>query len=294
MQKLALFSAALLLLIATGARRASALAPADQPAGAAVSVASADAPAAAPRDAQPTVGGGSADAPALPAVAMKRKEPSAMGRHPFSVAATTSILGFGADVATPLTRRSNLRVGFSIFNYNRGFSKDGVNYGGQLGFRSVQATYDWFPFGGGFHLSPGALVYNGNKVTASAAVPAGQSFTLGGVNYISSATDPLTGSGKIAFNRAAPLFLIGFGNLLPRSGRHFGVSFDIGAAYQGTPRATLNLAGSACDPTGVNCRAVATDPTIQSNIQSEQGKINNTISPFRFFPVVSLAFGYRF
>ena len=147
---------------------------------------------------------------------------------------------------------------------------------------------------GGFHLSPGALIYNQNRVQADALIPGGQSFSLGGTTYRSDPANPVFGGGKIDFQSVAPTLTIGWGNLLPRSGRHFGVSFDIGAAYQGTPRATLNLAGSACDPTGVNCRAVATDPTIQSNIQSEQGKINNTISPFRFFPVVSLAFGYRF
>jgi len=42
------------------------------------------------------------------------------------------------------------------------------------------------------------------------------------------------------------MLLLGIGNLVPRS-KHFSVSFEIGAAYQGPPRVTLNLSGSACD-----------------------------------------------
>src|SRR5579864_624425 len=80
---------------------------------------------------------------------------------PFSrlgVAVKASLLGAGIEAATPLTPRSNLRAGFNMFSYDRGFNKDGVAYDGQLRFRSVEAHYDWFPFHGSFHVSPGALV----------------------------------------------------------------------------------------------------------------------------------------
>ena len=90
------------------------------------------------------------------------------------------------------------------------------------------------------------------------------------------------------------LFLFGFGNLARRSERHFGMTVDIGAVYQGVPRTTLNFTGGACDPTGLGCRDVSSDPTVQSNIQSEQAKINHSASPLRFYPVISVGFGYKF
>jgi hypothetical protein len=194
----------------------------------------------------------------------------------------------------PLQRRSNLRLGLSTFNYSHTFDKDGVSYKGTLGLRSVQATYDFFPFAGGFHLSPGALLYNGNQISANASVPGGSSFTLSGTTYVSSSANPLSGKGSLAFNKAAPMFLIGWGNLARRSERHFGVSFDLGFAYQGAGRTNLNFAGSVCDATGAFCRDVTTDPTFQSNVLAEQNKINRSVAPFRFFPVMSLGFGYRF
>ncbi len=85
----------------------------------------------------------------------------------FGVGIKVSFLGFGAEAATPLAHRFNLRAGFNAFSYNRGFNKDGVAYAGQLNFRSGEAHLDWFPFGGSFHVSPGALIYNGHQILAN-------------------------------------------------------------------------------------------------------------------------------
>jgi hypothetical protein len=171
------------------------------------------------------------------------------------------------------------------------FDKDGVTYKGALDLRSAEALLDFFPLGS-FHLSPGLLLYNGNKVSANASVPGGDSFTLNGVTYTSDPANPIAGTGKMKFYKAAPMFLFGFGNLVPRNHR-FSVSFDLGAAYQGPPRATLALTGNACDASGLNCADVTTDPSVQSNILAEQAKINKSASPFRFYPIVSVGVGYK-
>ena len=99
----------------------------------------------------------------------------------------------------------------------------------------------------------------------------------------------------MTFNKVAPMILIGFGNLLPRSQRHFGLNLDAGVAFEGSPKAALNLAGNAClTSTQVACLNAATDPTVQSNVQAEQTKLNNSLSPFKFYPVVALTFSYKF
>lgn len=215
---------------------------------------------------------------------------------PFSsvgVAVKASLLGAGMEAATPLSRHFNVRAGFNLLGYDRTFHKDGVDYAGQLQFRSAEAHFDWFPFGGSFHLSPGALLYNGNQVTANASVPGGQSFTLNGASYVSDASDQVVGNGKLAFNKAGPMFSLGFGNLVRRN-RRFSVPFEIGGIYTGAPNMTLNLAGSACDPTGLNCRTIASDPTIQANVTAEREKINKDTAPFKFYPLLSVGFGVKF
>jgi hypothetical protein len=146
----------------------------------------------------------------------------------------------------------------------------------------------------GLHVSPGVLLYNGNNVNANASVPGGHTFTLSNTTYMSDPANPVTGTGKLSLYKAAPMLLVGIGNLVPRSGRHFSSSFEIGAAYQGPPRVALNFSGGVCDPTGVFCRSISSDPTIQSNIAAEQAKLNKSASPYKFYPVLSFGFGYRF
>ena len=248
-------------------------------------------PCAVASDAERTTDGSSANAAA---VATSKKTESSVNNHRPGIAFKTSLLGFGGDFAVPMTRRSNVRVGFAAFNYGRGFDKDGVTYSGRLNLRSMQALYDIFPFGGGFHISPGVMMYSGNQLTGNATVPGGQTVSFGGVDYASDPANPLKGSGALHFSKAGPMFLLGFGNLAGRGERHFVTTFDIGAVYQGMPRTTLNFTGGACDPSGLGCRDVTTDPTVQSNIQSEQAKINHSASPLRFYPVISMGFGYKF
>jgi hypothetical protein len=228
-------------------------------------------------------------APAAPAVPAKE---SSEGRFPIGVGVKVSMLGIGGEVAVAVSHRSNVRFGFNAFSYGHTFDKDGVTYKGTLDLRSAQATYDLF-FLKEFHISPGVLVYNGNNVTASASVPGGQSFTLSNTNYVSDPADPVKGTGKLTVYKAAPMLLVGFGNLVPHS-RHFSTSFEIGAAYQGPPRVTLNLSGSACDSTGLFCRSISSDPTIQANVASEQAKLNKSASPYKFYPVLSFGVGFKF
>ena len=204
-----------------------------------------------------------------------------------------STLGAGIEVATPVTHRSNVRFGFNAFGYSRGLDKDNVHYNAELAFRSIEAHYDFFPFAGGFHISPGFLAYLTSPIKADATVPGNQSFTLGGTDFVSDPSNPVKGTGKLDFNRAGPSFTVGWGNLLPRSAKRFTVPFEVGVVYQGAPKATLSLTGNVCDPGGANCRSV-TDPAVQSHVQTEQTKINNDINFFQAYPIISIGFGFKF
>jgi hypothetical protein len=206
-----------------------------------------------------------------------------------------SLLGAGAEAAVRVTHRTNVRAGFNMINYSRTFNKDGIAYDGQLSFKTFEAHYDIFPWAKSFHISPGVLVYAADPIMATAAIPGGQSFTLGGQTYYSDTAVPLTGNGKINFNKAAPMITVGWGNLVSRKeGKHFSVPVELGVAFQGSPKASLGLTGNICDSPGVNCRNVATDPGAQANIVSEQNKVNNSMSFFKAYPIISVGFGYKF
>jgi hypothetical protein len=219
---------------------------------------------------------------------------SAEGPRRIGIGAKISLLGIGGEAAVALTKRINVRGGFNFFNYSDTFSKDGISYGGQLAFRSAEAHLDLFPFAGAFHVSPGLLLYNDNHISANASVPGGQVFTLGGVSYISSAANPVSGTAKLGFNKVAPSILVGFGNLLPRNRRRFSLSTEIGVAFTGAPKASLALAGVACSNPALICVNAGTDPIVQANVQSEVAKVNKDVSVLKIYPLASVGFAVNF
>lgn len=217
----------------------------------------------------------------------------AQGQVGIGVAAGS--LGAGVQAAVSLTKYSNIRGGFNYFSYSDTFNKDGITYNGTLKLQSAEVVWDqYFPHLNGLHISSGALIYDANKGNATANVSGGNSFSLGSTTYYSGSSNPITGTGAITFQKAAPMILLGFGNLVPHS-RHFGVNFEVGVVFQGSPNAKLSLAGSACPSSSqTNCVNAATDSGVQANVISEQNKLNNDLNPFKYYPVVSLGFSYKF
>jgi len=212
------------------------------------------------------------------------------------VGVKVGILGVGVEAAVPVGGHLNVRGGGNFFSYNDTLTSDGITYNAKLQFRSGEASVDWFPWAKGFHISPGALLYNGNQITGGADVSGGKTFTLNGTTYTSSATDPVTGSGSLTFTKAAPKLTVGWGNLVPRSERHFSFPFEVGFAYVGDPKFALSLAGTACyNYQGtLYCDNVATDSNIQANLAAEQKKISNDLTDARFYPILSQGFAIRF
>ena len=234
---------------------------------------------------------GSSEAGGSPQPSNVQGSSAAHGPMGIGVGVRMSSLGAGAEVALAVSRRSNLRAGFNLFDYSRTLSHDGINYAGSLSLRSVEAHYDFYPLGG-FHVSPGLIAYDGIKATATASVPGGQSFSLNGADYVSDPANPVTGAAKVTVNKVAPSIMVGFGNLVRRRGRRFAINFEIGAAYHGTPQATLNLVGGVCLP-GLGCETIVSDPVALADVAAQQAKFNHDASHYRFYPLVSLGIGYR-
>jgi hypothetical protein len=225
----------------------------------------------------------------IPAVAFAQDDLPRLG-----VGVKASTLGIGIEAAAGVTSRSNVRGSFNFFDYNKAFHSDGIAYSSRLKLRSVQIMYDHYIVGG-FHVSPGILMHNGNRGLATASVPATQKFSLGGVTYFSNATNPVSGEATLDFRNVAPIVLAGFGNLLPSSDRHFGVNFDAGVAFQGSPNLKLDLRGTACatSPT-TTCVNVETDPLVQDQVRVEENDLIEDAKAFRYYPIVSIGVSWKF
>ena len=89
-------------------------------------------------------------------------------------------MGPQLQVATNLNRHFNVRGTGSFFTYSTDFTTNGINATAKMNLASAGASLDIYPFRAGFRISPGALFYNQNRLTADAKVPGGSSFTLNG------------------------------------------------------------------------------------------------------------------
>jgi hypothetical protein len=215
----------------------------------------------------------------------------------FGIGVNAGTMGAGIQAATAVMRKSNVRVGFNYFSYSASTSSSSTNitFDGKLRLESAEVLFDQYLFGG-FHVSPGLAMYYGNQATGNAAIPAGQTITLNSVQYYSAAAAPITGTGSFTAGKFAPEVLFGFGNLLPRSARHFTLNFDAGVVFVRSPLIQLDLVGNACTISQTaGCSPIATTPSVESNLMAEQTKLNNTAASYlKYWPVIRLGFGYKF
>ena len=121
---------------------------------------------------------------------------------------------------------------------------------------------------------------------------------VGNPFHYSDPASPTSASGHVNFNQVAPTVTIGWGNLVHRDSKHFSVPVELGVAFQGSPKSILGLTGNVCNhpstmPLGRTCTPTS-DPTVQQNVVAEQNKLNNNLKPFKYYPIISVGFGYKF
>jgi len=188
-----------------------------------------------------------------------------------------STMGYGLEVTCGLSQKLNLRAGFNPAPaYNYSFTADDIAYDVGLKFRSASALLDWHPGAGPFHLSSG-LFLNRNQLSGR-AVPTG-SYTINGTEYSGPAVGAL--SMDLGFSDVAPYLGLGWGNAVGRGSR-FGLVFDMGVLFQGSPKARLAASGP-----------LANDATLKSDLAEEEVKLNDTLGALKLYPVISLGVRVR-
>ncbi len=217
-------------------------------------------------------------------------------------------LGPGVQITTNLADHLNLRLSGNGFHYGTNFSTNGFDANAKLNMISAGAAADFYPFHKGFRISPGILVLNNNKVTATSVAAGGTSFTLNDTTYYSASANAATGAtplhadGSLGLNTNKPAFTLttGWGNTIPRNGGHWSFPAEVGVAFIGSPAVHVTLSGWACqDQAQTQCSDVtsttdATAQDVQSNLAAQIAKWKSDLDALKTYPVLSFGVAYSF
>ncbi len=189
-------------------------------------------------------------------------------------------LGVGMDISTPIFQDTALRLNLNGLQYNRIEEIDGISYDGTLDFFSVGMLLDYFPFEStGFRLTGGAY-YNANKFTGIAKPIDVSNVEINGVTYGIDDVGRL--DTEITFNRIAPYVGLGWGNDVRFEG--WGFNLDVGAMYQGTPNAVLD----------VHVNNSMLESQIRNDVEAEKQTLLDDIEQYKIYPVIMVGVDYTF
>lgn len=195
----------------------------------------------------------------------------------WAIGAKAGTLGLGGELTTDIVPQLNIRASVQWLSLELDREWEDVDYELDLDLLSPLLLLDWYPFGGSFRLS-GGILFNESDVGLR-AMP-GEPVEIGGTTYTPAEVGTLTG--RSDFNPIAPYVGIGWGNAVGRSKR-LGLAMDVGVAFIGSPGVNLSATGP-----------IASDPTFQANLAEEEDEIEDDLSDFRFYPVLSLSLYYCF
>lgn len=161
-------------------------------------------------------------------------------------------------------------VGLALNTYKHSLDKgvDSIDYDLDLDLKTVGVLGNWHPFSGSFRLTAG-VYQNDNEVGLSSTLPAGEN--VGG--YTTTGGETLAGT--LSFAGQATYLGIGWGS---QPSGNFGMTFDIGALYQGSPE--LKLTGTGGIPA--------------ANLETERQQAEDDLKSFQWYPVISAGLYFRF
>ncbi len=193
----------------------------------------------------------------------------------FGVGFKAGTLGLGVEGRYQPLPTLDVRVGANVYDYDDTGSRAGVEYDSTLNLETFYATANL-----SFPLSPlrltAGLFSNGNEVTMTSVDSA--TFDIGGTTY--TAADVGSLSSTTSFGSTSPY--VGIGYDFELFGK-VGLNLDLGLLWQGEPEVSLISDG-----------LLANDPGFQNALEAERQQLEDDISDYKAWPVISLGFVYNF
>jgi hypothetical protein len=182
--------------------------------------------------------------------------------------------GLGADITVPLVSNLlNLRSGYNFTELRPSTTQGDIKYKSDVNLESVPILLDLHPFNGGFRIT-GGVYFNKNEIDLSSVVDA-STVGLGGSFGTANLNANVSWS-----NDFAPYLGIGWGNAADADSTFpIGFSLDIGAFYQGSPDVVLTE---------------STGSVTLADLAAEAAQLEEDLSDFKFFPVVTVGIHFQF
>jgi len=200
----------------------------------------------------------------------------------WSLSGKLSTLGMSMEIGRPISGNLSGRLSANLFSYDDTITESGIDYDVSLDLKSAGLLLDWHPGNTSFRLTVGGYV-NGNSAGLDAKAISG-TFNINGTNYIATDVGSLTGS--VDYKSTAPYLGIGWGNI-GHGGKGWGMSWDLGVLYQGSPVVGLDV---TCAPS----LSPAQCTTLTNDVNAESQALRTEIENNKWYPVFSLGVLYRF
>jgi hypothetical protein len=201
---------------------------------------------------------------------------TAVADHNFGIGVKAGTLGIGVEGTWRPLPYIDLRLGANQYDYSDSGLYAGVNYDAEISLDNYYVTGNFR-----FPLSPfrltGGLYSNGNEFNAVSG-DNGAIIFIGGDPYPAGAVGTL--STRAAFDSTSPYFGVGFDfSVLGK----VGMNLDFGVLWQGSPQVSIATDG-----------LLAGDPTFEASLDAERADLENELSDYKAWPVVSLGFVFNF
>ncbi len=201
---------------------------------------------------------------------------NALADHNFGVGVKAGTLGLGVEGTWRPLPYIDLRAGVNQYDYNDSGFYGGINYDAEISLDNYYVTGNLR-----FPLSPfrltGGLYSNGNEFNAVSG-DNGAIILVGGDPYPAAAVGTL--SATAAFDSTSPYFGVGFDFTLLGK---VGMNLDFGVLWQGSPQISMATDG-----------LLSGDPTFEASLDAERAELENELSDYKAWPVVSLGFVFNF
>jgi hypothetical protein len=199
----------------------------------------------------------------------------------FGVGIKAGTLGIGLEGRWQPLPWFDLRVGANRYDYSDTGAQSGIDYDATLALDTYYLTGSFkFPLSP-FRLTAGAFS-NGNEVQLQSQDTGGANFNIGGVSFSSADVGALRSI--TSFGGTAPYLGVGFDfELFGKAG----LNLDFGVLWQGEPSVSLEATGLGSAP-----------PLLQAELalalEAERQELEDEMSDYKAWPVVSLGFVYNF